>query len=132
MITVLGKLADTEKYIGKSGYSVYAKCPDWTPTKNFYWLVDAVARGDDFLIVSRDATGQFRQELQDLLDILELGVADTWQNRKSSGDSGRGDTCGGGLRGVRTVGRLMETPKKWRDAFLSWVEQYNLDRLGKQ
>ena len=72
MITVLGKLNDTAAYIGRDGYNVYAKSDDWTPQKNFYWLCDSVARGDDFLIVSRDASGQFLQELRDLLYILEF------------------------------------------------------------
>jgi hypothetical protein len=70
MITVLGKLADTQKYLGKTGYNVLAKCADWSPSVNERWLRQAVARGDQFLLVSIDCSGQYRKELELLLNLL--------------------------------------------------------------
>ena len=67
MITVLGKLADTQKYIGLDGYNVLSFTPDWTPDKNYKWLDAAIARGDQFLIVSSEWSGWFAEELKYLM-----------------------------------------------------------------
>jgi hypothetical protein len=63
MITVLGKLSDTLKYLGESGYNVLPPSPDWTPGANRQWLQSAIERGDAFLIFSHDISGQFAEEL---------------------------------------------------------------------
>ena len=70
MITVLGKLADTQKYIGLDGYNVLPMLPDWTPEKNRAWLHAAIQRGDDFLIIGRDISGEFAKEICYLLHRL--------------------------------------------------------------
>jgi len=67
MITVLGKLADTQRYIGLDGYNVLPFMPDWAPDKNWKWLDAAIARGDQFLIVSPEWSGQFAKELKYLM-----------------------------------------------------------------
>ena len=70
-ITVLGKLADTDKYACREGYNVLSKFDGWTPEFNREWLRQVVERGDDILIVSTlDVSGQFRNELEDLMEIL--------------------------------------------------------------
>ena len=46
MLTVLGKLRDTERYLGLPGYNVLANIQHWTPEINQRWLMEAVARGD--------------------------------------------------------------------------------------
>lgn len=76
MITVLGKLKDTKKYC-QDGYNVLISAPDWTPEKNLEWLRTAWEHGDDFLIVSHSATGQFAKELQWLVRNLTPRAADT-------------------------------------------------------
>jgi len=68
MITVLGKLSDTQRYIGLDGYNVLPFTPDWTPDKNREWLDAALARGDQFLLVSQDWSGQFAEELKYLME----------------------------------------------------------------
>ena len=67
MITVLGKLKDTLKYIGVDGYNVLPDSPDWTLGKNRQWLLKAIGRGDHFLLVSLEVSGQYATELQWLL-----------------------------------------------------------------
>ena len=68
LTTVLGKLADTAPYIGRAGYSVYPESDDWTPEKGRVWLLEAVERGDKFLLVSTDFTGVYLQEIRWLRD----------------------------------------------------------------
>lgn len=63
LITILGRLPDTAPYIGKPGYNVSEESPDWTPEKGRAWVVEAVARGDKFLLVSTDFTGVYLQEI---------------------------------------------------------------------
>jgi hypothetical protein len=72
MITVLGKLSDTDAYANTSSYNVMAECLDWTPQKNFIWLKDAVLRGDEILLVSRNIHGYYGRELLSLLYLLIL------------------------------------------------------------
>jgi len=48
-------------------YNVLPELPDWTPEKNRAWLDAAIQRGDNFLIVSRDISGEFAKELCYLL-----------------------------------------------------------------
>ena len=73
MITVIGKLADTTEYIDREGYNVLSKFDGWTPEFNREWLRQAVERGDQILIVStQNVTGQFRNELLDLINLLTV------------------------------------------------------------
>ncbi len=68
MITVIGKLQDTQRYSDLIGYNVMSiLIPDWTPELNRAWLDAAIERGDQFLIVSNDYSGEFRNELIYLL-----------------------------------------------------------------
>jgi len=72
MITVIGKLADTQKYIGVQGYNVLPKLDNWTPDMNLQWIRKAIERGDDFLIVSTKAvSGFFVEEVDFLLCTLK-------------------------------------------------------------
>lgn len=75
MITVLGKLKDTQRYAGQAGYNVLPFSLDWTPEKNRRWLQSAIERGDDFLIISTDVSGQFAEELQYLAEHNTRGYA---------------------------------------------------------
>jgi len=71
MITVLGKLEDTEAFVGVSGYNVLqANTSDWTLEFNADWLREAVHRKDSFLLVSTRATGQYANELRQLVNLL--------------------------------------------------------------
>jgi len=71
MITVIGKLVDTAKYVGMKDLNVLCEFAGWTPEFNREWLKCAVERGDEILIVSaQNVSGQFRQELVDLVEIL--------------------------------------------------------------
>ncbi len=74
MITVLGKLCDTKKYLGRIGYNVLAQTKGWTPLQNLEWLKEAVARGDSFLIVSTTASGFFADELLELVRLLGVTI----------------------------------------------------------
>ena len=77
MITVIGKLSDTKKYIGKPGYNVLEKSADWTFEFNAKWIAEAVERGDDILIVSTsNVSGWFREELFELFRLLSLKNAE--------------------------------------------------------
>jgi hypothetical protein len=66
--TILGKLTDTAPYIDQPGYNVYPESDDWTPDKGRAWLREAVARGDEFLLVSTEFTGAYLQEIRWLQD----------------------------------------------------------------
>jgi hypothetical protein len=70
MITILGKLSDTGAYVNTAGYNVMAQYSDWTPQENHVWLTDAVKRGDEFLLVSRNISGYYGRELLSLLLLL--------------------------------------------------------------
>lgn len=70
MITVIGKLADTQQYIGREGYNVLDKINDWTPELNQQFIDEAISRGDALLFVSWQVTGQYREELVQLLKRL--------------------------------------------------------------
>jgi hypothetical protein len=73
MITVIGKLADVERFRNRTGYNVMIDAPDWTPELNHAWLSEAVERGDQFLLVTPRASGQYAVELRDLCDLLTKG-----------------------------------------------------------
>jgi hypothetical protein len=68
LTTVLGKLKDTAPYVGREGYNVYPESDDWTPENVRVWLREAVARGDAFLLVSADFTGDYAREVRWLGD----------------------------------------------------------------
>jgi len=70
MITVLGKLLDTVKYLDLPGYNVLALQNQWTVAINRSWIKAAFDRGDDFLFVSREATGVYRQEFAFLYGLM--------------------------------------------------------------
>lgn len=70
MITVVGKLQDTQQYVGKRGFNVLAKRDDWTLEKNQKFIRDAMNRGDDILFCSWTASGQYREELIQMLKML--------------------------------------------------------------
>ncbi len=70
MITVLGKLTDTQEYVGRAGYNVLYESSTWTIESNRTWLIEAVHRGDLFLLVSVEGTGQYANELQQLISLL--------------------------------------------------------------
>lgn len=74
MITVIGKLADIERYRNVTGYNVMARRDDWTPERNRSWLDEAIARGDQFLIASSDYSGEFLNELIYLLRRITGGA----------------------------------------------------------
>jgi hypothetical protein len=71
-VTVLGKLADVRAYVDKPGYNVLASRPDWTPGMNVAFIEEAVKRGDQFLLVSSDVSGQYRIELELLFEKLQI------------------------------------------------------------
>lgn len=79
IITVLGKLKDTKEYIGKDGYNVLAESDGWTQRLNAEWLLEAVKRGDKFLIVSTELTGMFEKEVYRLV-ILMWGISNKTQS----------------------------------------------------
>ncbi len=72
MITVLGKLSDTQPYLGRQGYNVMPRRADYSPALNAQWLSEAVDRGDLFLLVSPYANGLYLTELHQLIDLLEM------------------------------------------------------------
>lgn len=63
MITVIGKLADTDQYVGREGFNVLARRADWSPELNQKFIDDAIQRGDHLLFASWSASGQYREEL---------------------------------------------------------------------
>lgn len=62
-MVVIGKLRDTQAFIGKAECEVYPQSEDWTPEKNRAWLDGNIERGETFLAVSADLSGQYREEL---------------------------------------------------------------------
>ena len=68
LTTVLGKFKDTAPFVGQPGYNVYPKSTDWTPEKSRAWIAEAVARGDEFLLVSTDFSSVYGQEIRWLQD----------------------------------------------------------------
>lgn len=74
MITVIGKLPNTEQYIDREGFNVLARRDDWTPAMNRDFIRQAIERGDHLLFVSWQATGQYREELIQILDSLLMEI----------------------------------------------------------
>ncbi len=70
LITVLGKLDDTQKYIGRAGFNVLGYCEDWTPEMNQRFIDEAINRGDELLFVSYETSGQYRNELIQIIERL--------------------------------------------------------------
>ena len=68
MITILGKLADTKHWIGRTGFNVQYATDAWTPEMGRRWLDEAIARGDEFVLVSDELTGWYRREVEYLLN----------------------------------------------------------------
>lgn len=71
LTTVLGKLSDTQKYIGLDGYNVLNKSDSWNENINLAFLLFAVSREDDFLLVSMELSGQYAKEVGQLIHILK-------------------------------------------------------------
>ena len=76
MITVIGKLQDTDQYFGRDGFNVLARHPDWSPELNQQFIDEAIQRGDHLLFASWNATGQYREELLQIVRRLTSVVAD--------------------------------------------------------
>lgn len=70
MITILGKLADTKHWIGRNGFNAQCATDAWTPEIGRSWLDEAIARGDEFALVSDELTGVYRMEVEYLLSKL--------------------------------------------------------------
>lgn len=69
-ILVIGKLADTAPYVGIPGFDVMAQRDDWTPELNRQFILDAMRQGQPIMFVSWQVTGQYRNELVQILQEL--------------------------------------------------------------
>lgn len=77
MITVIGKLRDTYWYRNEPTKYNVMSMDNWTPEKNRSWMDEAIARHDDFLIISTgEVAGEFANELQYLMTALLPKYAD--------------------------------------------------------
>ena len=76
MITVIGKLADIDQYVGREGFNVLARREDWSPEVNQRFIDEAIQRGDHLLFTSWSASGQYREELLQIVRRLTPVVAD--------------------------------------------------------
>lgn len=72
MLTVLGKLKDTQHIILNDETNVFDRTVDWSPKKNEEWLRRAVERGDSFLLLGK-ASGYYATELRQLVELLTDG-----------------------------------------------------------
>jgi len=69
-ITVIGKLADTKEYEGRDGFNVLASTDNWSKELNHGFIESAIKRGDHLLFTSWTATGQYREELIQIINHL--------------------------------------------------------------
>jgi hypothetical protein len=67
MITVIGKLKDTQQYIGRDGFCVLANRPDWSEQMQAEFIETAMREGHALLFASWQADGQYRNELAQIL-----------------------------------------------------------------
>lgn len=70
MITVIGKLKDTEQYVGIDGFNVLSRSSDWTPELNKQFIDEAIQRGDHLLFASWNSSGRYREELLQIISII--------------------------------------------------------------
>lgn len=67
MITVIGKLKDTQSYIGREGFCVLANRQDWSEEMQAEFIKTAMNNGHALLFVSWQVDGQYRNELVQIL-----------------------------------------------------------------
>jgi hypothetical protein len=61
MITVIGKLADVERYRDAPGYRVFLPT-NYSHAENIAWLQEAIRRGDWIQAVSETISGVYSEE----------------------------------------------------------------------
>lgn len=69
-ILVIGKLVDTAPYVGRPGFDVMPPRTDWTPELNRQFILAALRQGQPIMFVSWQVTGQYRNELIQILQEL--------------------------------------------------------------
>ena len=93
MITVIGKLKDTQQYIGREGFCVLANRSDWSEEMQAEFIETAMSEGHGLLFVSWQADGQYRTELVQILAHLTFREPDT----RYAPDGGQSSGNRGGL-----------------------------------
>jgi uncharacterized protein YheU (UPF0270 family) len=69
---VLGKLADVEHFADREGCDVY-QSDMYSEEENKRWLLQALQRGDDVLLVKpMKLSGQYAREVAWLIEVLDI------------------------------------------------------------